>query len=52
MSNFVTIHNFMKKQSIFNANEIWKKEDFVQTYRLILQLTVMSIVGLADLVCI
>ena len=42
----------MKKQSNFDANEICNKEDFVQTYRLILQLTVMSIVGFADLVCI
>jgi len=42
----------MKKQSNFVANEVLEKEDFVQTYRLILQLTVMSIVGLADLVCI
>ena len=42
----------MKKQSNFDANEICKKEDFVQTYRLNLQLTVMSIVGLADLVCV
>lgn len=42
----------MKKQSNFDANEFLKKEDFVQTYRLILQLTAMSIVGFADLVCI
>lgn len=34
----------MKKQSNFDANEICKKEDFVQTNRLILQLTIMSIV--------
>jgi hypothetical protein len=42
----------MEKQSNFDTNEIYKKEDFVQTNRLILQLTTMSIVGLADLVCI